>query len=187
MARVLWIRLYKTIVWMSSMLERIHADTQLIICTSLIKEREVKCSHQVMASLEGICRPLWMAKTVKLQRRHSVLLPYSASCRSVDNFLPFKELTFSVGHDHVADTRSCAELLSQQFDVLREHLSAFLQAEVENFIRPPSTSGAQTGAAADVQTHLHFLWIGRFLLLQQFHQRFVLVHLSQTDSTTHSS
>lgn len=141
-----------------------------------------------MTSLEGICRPLCMAKTVKLQRRHSVLLRYSASCQTADFFfLPFTELMFSVGHDHVAETRSRAELLSQQFDVLREHISAFLPAQVKNFIRHPSTSGAKPGAAAAaIQTHLDILWIGRLLLLQQFHQRFVLVHLSQADSITHS-
>lgn len=142
-----------------------------------------------MTSLEGICRPPWMAKTVKLQRTHSELLPYSASRQSVHDFffffLPFAELLFGVGHDHAAQTGTRAELVSQQFDVLREHLSAFLQAQVRKFLRHPSAPGARTGAAADTQTHLHALWIGRLLLLQQLHQGFVLVHLSQADSTTH--
>lgn len=37
---------------------------------------------------------------------------------------------FSVGQDHVTEARRRAELLSQQFDVLREHISAFLQEQV---------------------------------------------------------
>lgn len=41
-------------------------------------------------------------------------------------------------------------------------------------------------ALTSTRTHLWVLWISGFILLQQLHQRFVLVHLSQADSATHS-
>lgn len=66
-------------------------------------------------------------------------------------FLPFAELLFGVGHDHAAQTGTRAELVSQQFDVLREHLSAFLQAQERKFLRHASTAGATAGAAAEPQ------------------------------------
>lgn len=107
-----------------------------------------------MTSLVGICRPLCMAKTVKLQRTHCVLLCYSASCQPVDffSFLPFKELTFGVGHHHVAETGSRAELLSQQFDVLREDLSAFLRAQKKNLMRHPRASTPEQQALRRTST-----------------------------------
>lgn len=189
MARVLWIRLYKTIVWMSSVLQRRPADAQFISATTLTEERGGKRPHQVMTSLEDLCRPLWMAKTVKLQHTRSALLRYSASCQPVHFFvvafffLPFAELTFGVGHDHVAETRSRAELLPQQLDVLREDVGALLGAQGEK--AEPSPERLDAGAAG-AQAHLDVLRIGRLLLLQQLHQRFVLVDLSQADPATRS-
>lgn len=149
MARVLWIRLSKTIVWMSSVLHRrpISRTTESERGDQTFSPGDDVPGRYLPSALYGQNRK---AATQTL----GITATLSFLSKRVD-FSPFAELTFGVGHRHVAESRSRAELVSQQPDVLREHFSTILQTGVENFIRQRTSGGwgGVTTAAAAERSH----------------------------------
>lgn len=112
------------------------------------EDQKVKLKpHQLMESLYGICLPLCIAKTLNLEHTQNYITEISSHHRSPQVstsqllFLPFKELMFCVGHDHVTRGQSRAELLSEQPHILREHFGTILKQHRQD--HQLSTSGLQ--------------------------------------------
>lgn len=122
-----------------------------------------------------------MAKTVKLQGRHAALLLYSASCQT--QMTSYHSDSCCLVSGTIMSLRLGA-VLNFCRSSLTYSANTLAQSYKQEWRVSPTKHFAATAAGCS-KPHLAVLWIGRFLLLQQFHQRFVLVYFSQTDSATH--
>lgn len=96
-------------------------------------------------------------------------------------FLPCKELRLCVRQHLVTWAKSRAELLSEQRNILRERFHTILKQHEDCFRFRRSNKNQPWKS-----TNLWVVLMGGFILVQQLHQSFVLIHLGQTDSATHS-